>query len=92
MGKIWANFKNQNYYPNNNYFNNNCSFRLLERIKLIRQVAERHADDGDDDVRDGWPPLEYFDEKFQTEIVDENVTNGNEQISDNLRSTAQGGT
>ena len=82
----------KNYHPNNNYSDNNCSFLFPKRIKLIRQVAECHADDGDDDVRDGWPPLEDLDEKFQTEVVDENIAYRYKQISDNLRSAAQGGT
>ena len=82
----------KNYHPNNNYSDNNFSFRFPERIKLVRQIAERHADDGDDDVRDGRPPLEYFDEEFQTEVVDENIAYCYKQISDNLRSATQGGT
>ena len=82
----------KNYYPNNNYSNNNTSFLFLKRIKLVRQVAECHADDGDDDVGDGRPPLEDLDEKFQTEVVDENIAYCYKQISDNLRSATQGGT
>ena len=82
----------KNYYPNNNYSDNNCSFRFLKRIKLIHQITESHADDGDDDIGDGRPPLEHLNEKFQAEIINEYVADGNKQISDNLRSTAQGGT
>ena len=67
-------------------------FFFPKRIKLIRQIAERHADDGDDDVGNGRPPLEHFDEKFQAKIVDEDVADSNEKIPDNLRSTAQGRT
>ena len=47
-----------------------------ERIKLVRQIAERYADDGDDDIRNSRPPLEDFDEEFQAEIVDKDVDNG----------------
>ena len=52
------------YYSDNNHSNNNCLFRFLKRIKLIRQIAERHTDDGDNDIGDGRPPLEDFDEEF----------------------------
>ena len=68
------------------------SFLFPKRIKLISQVAERHADDGDDDIGNGRPPLEYLDKEFQAEIVDEDVADGHEKIPDNLRSTAQSGT
>ena len=81
----------QNYYPNNNYSDNNCSFRLLKRIKLIHQVAESHADDGDEDACDGGPPMEHLDEEFQSGIVQENVARCYEQVPDNLRPAAQGG-
>ncbi len=70
-------------------------FRLFlfpKRIKLIRQVAERHTDDGDDDVGNGRPPLEDLDEEFQAEIVDEDITNGDEKVPDNLCPTTQSGT
>ena len=67
-------------------------FFFPKRIKLIRQIAERHADDGDDDVGNGRPPLEHLDEEFQAEVVDEDVANGDEEIPDNLRPAAQGGT
>ena len=67
------------------------SFLLPKRIKLVRQVAERHADDGDDDIGNGRPPLEHFDKEFQAKVVDEDVADSNEKIPDNLRSTAQGG-
>ena len=76
MGRIWVSFKNQFYHPNNYYSNNNRSFGLPKRIKLVRQVAERHADDGDDDVRDGRPPLEDLDKELQAEVVDKDVDNG----------------
>ena len=65
---------------------------MLERIKLIRQVAERHTDNGDDDVGNGGPPLEDLNEEFQAEVVDEDVANGHKEISDNLCPTTQGGT
>ena len=64
------------------------SFLFPKRIKLVRQVAECHADDGDDDVGNGRPPLEYLDKKFQAEVVDEDVADSNEKIPDNLRSAA----
>lgn len=66
-------------------------FLFPKRIELIRQIAERHADDGDDDIGNGRPPLEHFDEEFQAEVVDENVAYGDEEIPDNLRPAAQGG-
>ena len=52
-------------------------------------MAERHADDGDDDVRDGGPPLEDFDKEFQAKIIDEDIADGNKKIPDNLRSATQ---
>lgn len=66
-------------------------FLFPKRIKLVRQIAECYADDGDDDVGNGRPPLEHFDEEFQAEVVDENVAYGDEEIPDNLRPAAQGG-
>ena len=66
-------------------------FLFPKRIELIRQIAERYADDGDDDVGNGRPPLEHFDEEFQAEVVDENVAYGDEEIPDNLRPASQGG-
>ena len=66
-------------------------FFFPKRIKLIRQIAERHADDGDDDVGNGRPPLEHFDEEFQAEVVDEDVTDGHKEIPHNLCPAAQGG-
>lgn len=68
------------------------SFLLPKRIKLVRQVAECHADDGYDNVGNGRPPLEHFDKEFQAKIVDEDVADGHEEIPDNLRSTTQCGT
>ena len=56
------------------------SFLFLKRIKLIHQVAERHADDGDDDVGNGGPPVEHLDEEFQTEVIDEDVADGHKEI------------
>lgn len=67
-------------------------FLFPKRIEFIRQIAERHADDGDDDVWNGWPPLEHFDEELQAEVVDENVAYSDKEIPDNLCPTAQGGT
>ena len=66
-------------------------FLFPKRIEFIRQIAECHAEDGDDDVGNGRPPLEHFDEEFQAEVVDENVAYGDEEIPDNLRPAAQGG-
>jgi hypothetical protein len=57
---------------------------LAERIKLVAQITERHADDRDDDVGDGGPPLEDLNKKFQTEIIDEDIADGNKEIPDNL--------
>lgn len=68
-------------------------FLLLfpKRIKFIRQITECHADDGNDDVGDGRPPLEHLDEEFQAEIVDEDVADGHKKIPDNLCPTTQSG-
>ena len=60
-----------------------------KRIKLIHQVAERHADDGDDDVGNGGPPMEHLDKEFQAEIVDEDVADGHKEVPDNLRPAFQ---
>ena len=57
---------------------------LAKGIKLIAEIAERHADDGDDDVGDGGPPLEDLNKEFQTEIIDEDIADGNKEIPDNL--------
>ena len=57
---------------------------FFERIKLVRQIAERHTNDGDDDVGNGRPPLENLNKKFQAEIVDEDVADGHKEIPDNL--------
>ena len=64
-------------------------FFFPKRIKLVRQIAECHADDRDDDVGNGRPPLEHFDKEFQAEVVDENVAHGDEEIPHNLRSATQ---
>lgn len=81
---IWP----KNDHSNNYYFNNNFLilrfFIFPKRIELVRQIAERHAEDGDDDVGDGRPPLEHFDEEFQAEVVDEYVAYCDEEIPDNL--------
>ena len=64
---------------------------FLERIKLIRQRAECHADDRDDDVGDGGPPLENFYKELQTEIVNQDIANCYKEIPDNLSPAAQSG-
>ena len=61
-------------------------FHLPKRIKLVRQIAECHTDDGDDDVGKSRPPLEHLDEEFQAEVVDEDIADSNEKIPNNLRS------
>ena len=53
-------------------------------MEFIHQITKRHADDRDDDVGDGGPPLEDFDEKFQTEIIDQDIADSHKEISDNL--------
>ena len=70
------------------------SFRatFFERIEFISQVAESHADDGNDDVGNGGPEVQHLNEQFQTKIIDEDVADGDEQIPDNLCPAAQGGT
>jgi hypothetical protein len=60
-----------------------------KRIELIRQVAERHADDGYDDVGNGRPNVPHFHEEFQAEIVDEDIAYGHKKIPDYLCSTFQ---
>ena len=60
-----------------------------KRIELVRQIAERHADDGDDDVGDGRPNVQHFDEEFQAEVVNENVDDSDKEIPDNLRPAFQ---
>ena len=62
------------------------SFCFPKRIKLVRQIAERHTDDGDDDIGNSRPPLEHLDEEFQAEVVDEDIADSNEKIPNNLRS------
>ena len=64
---------------------------FLERIELVGQVAERHADDGDDDVGKRCPDAQHLDEKFQAEVVDEDIADGDKEIPDNLCLTAQCG-
>ena len=64
------------------------SFLLPKRIKLIRQVAECHADDGDDDIRDSRPPVQYFYEEFQAEVIQKNIAHSDHQVPDNLCSAA----
>ena len=66
-------------------------FSLLlfpKRIELICQIAERHTDDGDDDVGDSWPPLEDLNKEFQAEVINKDVAYRHEKISDNLRPTS----
>lgn len=65
---------------------------FLERIEFISQVAESYADDGNDDVGNGRPEVQHFDEQFQTKVIDEDVADGDKQIPDNLCPAAQGGT
>ena len=60
-----------------------------KRIELVCQIAERHADDGDDDVGDGWPNVQHLDEKLKTEVIDEDVADGDKEIPDNLRPAFQ---
>ena len=67
-------------------------FFFPERIKLVRQIAERHADDGDDNVGDRGPNVQHLDKELQTEIVDEDVDDSHKKIPDNLRPTFQCGT
>ena len=62
-----------------------------KRIELVRQIAKRHADDGDDDVRDGRPNVQHFDEELQTEVVNENIANSDKEIPDHLCSAFQCG-
>ena len=64
-------------------------FTFFEWIELIGQVAEGHADDRDDDIGNGRPPMQNLNEEFETEIVDKEVHNSNHQVPDNLRSAAQ---
>ena len=66
-------------------------FLFPKRIELIRQVAECHAEDGDDDVGDGRPDVKHLNEEFQAEVVDEDVADGHKEISDNLRPALQCG-
>ena len=61
---------------------------LFKGVEFVAQIAECHANDGNDHIGDGRPPMEHLDEEFQAEIVDEEVYNGNKQIPDNLRSAA----
>ena len=55
-----------------------------KRIELIHQVAECHADDGDNNIGERCPDAQYFHEKLQTKIVDEDIAYGDEEISDHL--------
>ena len=61
---------------------------FAERIKFITQITKRHADDGDDDVGDGRPPLENLNKEFQAEVINKDVAYRHEKISDNLRPTS----
>jgi len=58
---------------------------------FIGQIAERHADDGDDHVGNGRPPLEHFHEEFEAEVIDQDVDHGNDEIADDLGSPTEGG-
>jgi hypothetical protein len=62
-----------------------------KRIKLIRQIAERHANDGDDDVGNGRPNVPHFHEEFQAKVVDKNVSDSHKKIPDYLRPAFQRG-
>ena len=62
-----------------------------ERIELVRQIAKRHANDRNDDIGDGRPPLEDFDKELQAEIVDKDIADSHKEIPDNLCPTTQGG-
>ena len=64
-------------------------FLFPKRIELVRQIAERHADDGDDDVGDGRPNVQYLNEEFQAEVINEDVTDSDKKIPDNLRPAFQ---
>ncbi len=66
-------------------------FLFPKRIELVRQIAESHAEDGDDDVGDGRPDVQHLDEELQAKIVDEDVDNRHEEIPDNLRPALQCG-
>ena len=62
-----------------------------KRIKLVRQVAERHTDDGDDDVGNGRPDVPHLNEELQTEVVDEDIDYSYKEIPYNLCPTLQRG-
>ena len=60
-----------------------------KRIKLVRKLAERHADDRDDDVGNGRPDVPHLNEELQTEVVDEDIDYSYKEIPYNLRPTPQ---
>ena len=64
---------------------------FLKRIKLVRQIAERHANDGNDDVGERCPYTQHLNKEFQTEIIQKNITDSHHQIPDHLRSAFQRG-
>ena len=66
-------------------------FLFPKRIEFIRQIAESHADDGDDDIGDGRPNVQHLDEELQAKVVNEDVDNRHQEIPDNLRPTFQCG-
>ena len=49
--------------------------RLFERVKFIRQITECDSDDGNDNIWHRRPNVKYFDEEFQTEIIEDNIAN-----------------
>ena len=66
-----------------------CLLLFLERIELVRQIAERHADDGDDDVGNGGPDVQHLDEELQAGVIDEDIDDGHKEIPNNLCPTFQ---
>jgi len=71
-----------------------ASFRVafFEWIEFVGQVAESHANNGNDDIGNGRPDVQHLDKQFQAKIIDEDVDDGHEQIPDNLCPTTQSGT
>jgi hypothetical protein len=62
-----------------------------ERIEFIGQVTECHADNRDDHIGDGRPPLEDLHKEFQAKIINENIAQCDHEITDDLGPSAQGG-
>lgn len=61
-------------------------FPFPKRIEFVRQVAECHADDRDDNVGDGRPDVQHLNKEFQAKVVDENIANSHKEIPDYLSS------